>query len=281
MTFIRKRNLLRYNNQVIIKTYYCLEICLIGVASMAIVLTMLLLGTILGFIGAGGSGFIIAILTLVFNVPIHTALATSLTAMAFSSLSGAVSHYKEGNISVKAGLLVGVFGAFGAFIGSKIAAFIPTNDMHYLTAGMLFLSALLLVFRLFFMKKREEDTDAWSINSVRLMKAAILGIITGILSGTFGIGSTPFIQLGLLTFLGLSLRQSVGTTMLVIVPIAVGGGVGFLSEGFLDVMLLLQVLVGTMLGAYIGAKFTNLVPKAILKTAMIMTPALSALLLIV
>ncbi|MGE8204977.1 sulfite exporter TauE/SafE family protein [Heyndrickxia sp. NPDC080065] len=247
---------------------------------MAIVLTMLVLGAILGFIGAGGSGFIIAILTLVYKVPIHIALATSLTAMAFTSLSGAFSHYREGNISVKAGLLVGGFGAVGAFIGSKIAAFIPTNDMHYLTAGMLFLSALLLVFRLFFMKKREKNTDAWSINLVTLMKAAILGINTGILSGTFGIGSTPFIQLGLLTFLGLSLRQSVGTTMLAIVPIAVGGGVGFSSEGFLDVVLLLQVLVGTMLGAYFGAKFTNLVPKAILKTAMIMTPALSALLLI-
>lgn len=248
---------------------------------MAIVLTMLVLGAILGFIGAGGSGFIIAILTLVFKIPIHVALATSLTAMAFTSLSGAFSHYREGNISVKAGLLVGGFGAVGAFGGSKIASFIPTDDMHYLTGGMLFLSAILLVIRLFFMKKKEVTNDAWTLNTKLLMRAAILGIITGILSGTFGIGSTPFIQLGLLTFLGLSLRQSVGTTMLVIVPIAIGGGVGFSSEGFLDVTLLIQVLIGTMLGAYLGAKFTNLVPKGILKTAMILTPAISALILVV
>lgn len=131
------------------------------------------------------------------------------------------------------------------------------------------------------MKKKEVDNEAWTLNAKLLMKAAILGIATGILSGTFGIGSTPFIQLGLLTFLGLSLRQSVGTTMLVIVPIAIGGGVGFSSEGFLDVTLLIQVLIGTMLGAYLGAKFTNLVPKGILKTAMILTPAVSALILIV
>ncbi|QQZ09244.1 sulfite exporter TauE/SafE family protein [Heyndrickxia vini] len=248
---------------------------------MAIVLTMLVLGAILGFIGAGGSGFIIAILTLVFKIPIHVALATSLTAMAFTSLSGAFSHYREGNISVKAGLLVGGFGAVGAFVGSKIASFIPTDDMHYLTGGMLFLSAILLVIRLFFMKKKEVTNETWTLNTKLLMRAAILGIITGILSGTFGIGSTPFIQLGLLTFLGLSLRQSVGTTMLVIVPIAIGGGVGFSSEGFLDVTLLIQVLIGTMLGAYLGAKFTNLVPKGILKTAMILTPAISALILVV
>lgn len=65
---------------------------------MAIIITMLLMGVLLGFVGAGGAGFIIAILTLVFHIPIHVALATSLTAMAFTTLSGVVSHYTEGNV---------------------------------------------------------------------------------------------------------------------------------------------------------------------------------------
>ena len=48
--------------------------------SVAIIITMLVMGILLGFVGAGGAGFIIAILTLVFHIPIHVALATSLTA---------------------------------------------------------------------------------------------------------------------------------------------------------------------------------------------------------
>ncbi|MBB4826944.1 putative membrane protein YfcA [Sporosarcina luteola] len=246
---------------------------------MAIVLTMLLLGAILGFIGAGGAGFIIAILTLIFHVPIHAAVATSLTAMAFTSLSGAFSHYREGNISIKAGLLVGCFGAIGAFIGSKLAVFIPEQELHYYTGGMLLLSAALLVFRLFFLTSKKTERKE-NRHSLFLAKTIALGIITGLLSGAFGIGSTPFIQLGLLTFLGLSLRQSVGTTMLVIVPIAIGGGIGYSTEGLLHAKLLLQVLIGTMIGAYIGAKFTNVVPKPILKAAMIATPTVSGLLLL-
>ena len=51
--------------------------------SVAIIITMLVMGILLGFVGAGGAGFIIAILTLVFHIPIHVALATSLTTMAF------------------------------------------------------------------------------------------------------------------------------------------------------------------------------------------------------
>ena len=121
---------------------------------MEIIITMLVLGGVLGFIGAGGSGFIIAILTLIFNVPIHIALGTSLTAMAFTSLSGAFSHYREGNTSVKAGIVVGLFGAVGSFAGSKIAILIPSEYIQFFTAGMLFLSSLLLIIRLFLLKEK-------------------------------------------------------------------------------------------------------------------------------
>ena len=54
-----------------------------------------------------GAGFIIAILTLVFHIPIHVALATSLTAMAFTTLSGVISHYREGNVVLTIGGIVG------------------------------------------------------------------------------------------------------------------------------------------------------------------------------
>jgi uncharacterized membrane protein YfcA len=63
-----------------------------------IVATMFAVGLLLGFVGAGGSGFIIAILTVGFGFSIHTSLGTALAAMVFSSMSGAFSHYREGNI---------------------------------------------------------------------------------------------------------------------------------------------------------------------------------------
>lgn len=111
-------------------------------------------------------------------------------------------------------------------------------------------------------------------------KAVILGIVSGILSGTFGIGSAPFIQIGLMIMLNLSIRHSVGTTMLVIIPLAAGGGIGYITEGFVDYVLLVKVLIGTMCGAYVGAKFTNLMPKAVLKSAIFLTPAIAGLLLL-
>ena len=65
---------------------------------MLIFLAMLLLGGIVGFVGAGGAGVTIALLTAFFGVPVHTALGTSLAGMMFTTLSGSVSHFREGNI---------------------------------------------------------------------------------------------------------------------------------------------------------------------------------------
>lgn len=58
------------------------------------------------------------------------------------------------------------------------------------------------------------------------------------------------------------------------------GGLGYSSEGYLDYILLLQVLIGTMLGAYIGAKFTNYAPRMLLRFSMIMTPVLAGCMLL-
>lgn len=250
---------------------------------MAIIITMLLMGVLLGFVGAGGAGFIIAILTLVFHIPIHVALATSLTAMAFTTLSGVVSHYREGNVVLVIGGVVGGFGAIGSFIGSKFGSLIPAHLLHWFTAGMLFLSAIFMFIRLIMFQKRSQSSlkGHKELSKDNVIKCIFLGLVTGILAGALGIGSAPFIQLGLMVLLGLTIRQSVGTTMLVILPIAIGGGFGYSSEGYLDYVLLVQVLIGTMLGAYIGAKFTNYAPRMLLRFSMIMTPILAGCMLLV
>ena len=249
---------------------------------MVITLTMLLMGILLGFIGAGGSGFIIAILTVIYGVPIHTALGTSLAAMVFTTLSGTYSHFRQGNIDVRTGLTVGCFGAITSYLGSKIAGIIPVGSLHWLTAGMLFLSAVMLVIRLFIVNRLPDATKKEPKSpAILLLRAAFVGVVTGFLSGTFGIGSAPFIQLGLMVVLGLSVQKSVGTTMLVILPIALAGGTGYYFEGYFNLLLLVQVLAGTMIGSYIGAKFTNNVPLPILKSAMVLTPLMAGAILLI
>lgn len=249
---------------------------------MSIIFAMFILGLMLGFIGAGGAGIVIAVLSIVFSIPLHTALGTSLGAMVFTAFSGAYSHYRENNVVVKCGIAVGIFGAAGAFLGARFASLLPSGDLKWLTAGMLFVSALLLAIRVYFpewiysfAKGVSEPTGAqyW-------VAAGGVGLISGIMSGTFGIGGMPFIIIGLLTVFNMPVYQAAGTTMLVSLPIAFFGGIGYLISGYLDFSLLAKVVAGLMTGSYIGAKFTRRLPPVILKTTMVAIPVIGGLLLL-
>ncbi|WP_197035554.1 sulfite exporter TauE/SafE family protein [Paenibacillus sp. UNC451MF] len=251
--------------------------------STHIILVMFAAGLILGFVGAGGSGFIISILSTVFGFPIHTALGTALAAMLFSSASGTVSHYREGNITPRTGIVVGLSGAFGAWICSQLSVGIDETKLQWMTAGMLFLSAVVLWIRMGLAAKRnlsQPGPAALTAGAAFWFRACAIGIVCGALSGLFGIGSTPFIQIGLITLLRMPISQAAGTTMLIIIPIAVAGGAGYYGSGHLDLLLLAEVLAGIMTGSYIGAKFTKRLPLVYLKTAMVATPFVGAALLL-
>jgi uncharacterized membrane protein YfcA len=124
-----------------------------------IVATMFAVGLLLGFVGAGGSGFIISILTVGFGFSIHTSLGTALTAMVFSSVSGAFSHYHEGNIMLKTGVVVGGVGSVGAWVSSMVSHSIPGEELKWMTAGMLFLSGLVLWLRMLLVARRQQSHE--------------------------------------------------------------------------------------------------------------------------
>jgi uncharacterized membrane protein YfcA len=247
-----------------------------------ILFTMFLMGIVLGFTGTGGSGFIIALLVVAFGIPIHTALGVSLASMVFSTLTGSISHIREGNVNTRIGLSMGCFGALGAYAGTWISSGIDSNRLVWMTGSMLILSGILIWMRTRMVASKQQDgkQETFTMPMPYWISIMFSGIGTGLLSGVFGIGSTPFIQLALLIFFGLSLRQAVGTTMLVIVPIAVFASVGFMQNGNFDWLLLLQVTVGTMTGSYIGAKFTKRAPEIVLRLSMMSTPIAGGLLLL-
>lgn len=244
---------------------------------MIIFFTMLTLGLLLGFAGGGGAGFVLALLISVFNIPIHTAIGTSSASMVFTVLSGTASHLKEGNIKIKTGIIIGLFGAIGAYSGTFVSNMLPANILIWISASLLFLSAFLMWIRTrvteLVMEARKEDASYWLL-------ASVIGVITGFLSGCFGIGSTPLIQLGLIIFLKMSLYQAAATSMLILIPVSLSSAIGFAGKGFLDVMLLIQIVAGTMIGSYIGAKFTKRAPTYVLRTVLILLPIFGGLLLL-
>mgnify|MGYP002151919766 CR=1 FL=1 len=85
---------------------------------------------LLGFIGAGGGGVLIGILSGVFGLQIDKAIGTALAAMCVVTVFGAVSHYREGHVAPRIGLIVGVTGIVGAVIGAELGQQVPDRVLE-------------------------------------------------------------------------------------------------------------------------------------------------------
>ena len=91
----------------------------------------------------------ITLLTVGFGVPIHTALAVALASMVFTMLSGAVSHFREHEIILRTGAVIGLGGIIGAFVGANTSNLMPAEILSFMTALMISLSAIILYTRLY------------------------------------------------------------------------------------------------------------------------------------
>ena len=237
--------------------------------------SMLILGASIGFVGAGGAGVTITLLTVGFGVPIHTALAVALASMVFTMISGAISHFREHEVVVKTGAIIGIGGMLGAFIGANTSNIMPADYLSFMTASMICLSAVILYIKLYqgeWLARHMHVRDELLTGRKLWIYGLLAGVINGFLSGAFVIGAAAFIQISLLVIFGVPLLKSIGTCMMIILPISLAGGLGYLFNGRLDFPIFLQTLSGLMLGAWFGAKGTHLVPMPILKICIVLLP---------
>ncbi|WP_029546307.1 sulfite exporter TauE/SafE family protein [Selenomonas sp. AB3002] len=245
-----------------------------------IFLAMLIMGAVIGFVGAGGAGVTIALLTLAFQVPIHTAVAVALAAMTFTMLSGAYSHFREREVEVPTGLAMGLGGVMGAFIGANVSNLLPAPFLRTMTAIMLCASALLLytkVYQAEWLSRRFHPRQELLTGGKLYRLGIITGMVNGFLSGAFGIGAAAFIQITLMVLFGVSLLKSIGTCMMIILPMSAAGGLGYFFTGHLDLWIFIQTLTGQAIGAWFGAKYTHLAPLPLLRFAIVATPTIGGL----
>lgn len=240
-------------------------------------------GMLIGFIGAGGAGVMVTILTLVFDLPIHTAVGTALAAMLFTTISGSISHYREGNVVIGPGVVIGVGGMTGAVLGANLSQAIPEHILQPAAGAALWFLAFLVWLRMRLRNyiKAHPEGEVYRLSAPQLASGAGAGVLGGIASSFFGVGMAPFVQLALMTVMRLPLIQALGTTMLSLAFISLTGSMALASHGDVSLIHTLGVTVGMTAGSYVGAKFTRRAPLRLLRFAVVATPFLAGTMLIV
>ncbi len=102
----------------------------------------LIAGVLSGLFGIGGG--ILIIPSLIFFANFHTklALGTSLGAMLLPvGILGAYAYYQQGNVNIKASMLIGVGLFLGAYLGARLAHAIPGPTLQRMFAIFIVLMA--------------------------------------------------------------------------------------------------------------------------------------------
>lgn len=215
-----------------------------------------LIGLFVTIVGGGGGVFYVPVLTLFFGVPTQLAVATSLASVLPTTITGAISHNRLGNVNARIGVIFGAGGVIGTLLGAYIASMIPSAVLKKIFG--LFLLVLTIPMVLNALKRRERSYTEGSavLTGSKKFAGSLFGVASGTMAGLFGISGTPPVTAGLY-LLGLPAMVVVGTSIFVLTFNAVSGLVGYFMLGQFDLMLIILLGGGGALGAFLGPKLVK------------------------
>lgn len=216
-----------------------------------------LFGLIIGLsgsmLGGGGGFFFLPILSLILDVPVQTAVITSLVATLPICLVGSFVHYRNGNINFRIAFMFALAGIVGAFIGASITSRISANQLK-LSFGIYSILIAVNIAISTWRKKRTDTSDKTLQNNFGLFKtiqSAFLGLFAGTITGTFGTSGSAPVLAGLLA-LRIPLKMVIGTSLLIVLANTIFAVSAHFFIGKIDLTLVAFLTAGSTIGALAG-----------------------------
>lgn len=113
------------------------------------------------------------------------------------------------------------------------------------------------------MKSRAGET-ALDGSARSIIVLIVVGMLVGVLSGTFGIGGGTVI-VPALVWLGLSQRNAAATSTLAIVPTSISGVISYATGGHVDWLAAALLFCGMFVGGQIGSWLLSRLPELVLR----------------
>lgn len=234
----------------------------------------LIIGLTLGLTGGGGSIFALPLLTYGLHVAPRDAISVSLAAVALTAAFGAAGALRTKLVEYRAGLIFAVGGMLAAPLGVGLAQRIADSTILTAFALLMLIVAVSMwrrasrapqtagVVRADFIPAVLSDKDPLCRlepdHRLRLsgpcsVVLVLAGIVSGLLSGLFGVGG-GFLIVPALTFVTqLEIHRAVATSLLVITLIGLTGVGAVLVEGRpLPWLLTGLFIAGGFGGMYLG-----------------------------
>jgi uncharacterized membrane protein YfcA len=228
-------------------------------------------GLSLGLTGGGGAIFAVPLLVYGLGVSPREAVAISLAAVGATSFVGFLHRWRLGEVELRTGLLFAIAGMVGAPVGAWIASLIPEAILLLAFAGLMVIVAI----RLWQQAShpvlppaacpipeqqdgptcQRDATGALILTSRCAVLLLVVGVLTGVLSGLFGVGGGFVIVPALVLFSGMSIHRAVGTSLMVIALVSVSGVAAQACAGrVIDPVVTSLFIAGGIAGLFAGQR---------------------------
>jgi uncharacterized membrane protein YfcA len=218
-------------------------------------------GLVAGFFGSilglGGGIFIIPMLTLIFGLPMQTAVATSLVCVIATSSGAANLYVKSGLADIHLGMTLELGTTCGAILGGLLAGIVSHSVLSFVFSLLLLYAAISMV-----IKRDETECQTGGSSGQEISNYKVenypLGIIgsffAGNVSGLLGVGGgiikVPLMYLGM----KVPLKVATATSNFMIGVTAVASCFIYYSRGDLNLIVTAITVAGVFIGAMLGCR---------------------------
>jgi uncharacterized membrane protein YfcA len=180
------------------------------------------------------------------------------------STLGAISHYRKRNVRSHAFLILGISGAFGAFIASFFTGHFPIALLLIVLGLIVSYEAWALFHSSRVTGKNKINTndavpDAVPLQSKNrlLFLQVLIGFGVGFLGGLVGLILGSVRMPAMISILKMEPKVAVGTNLAAASVMGISGFVGHLINNNIDYLILIAMGPAAMIGGYVGARYTN------------------------
>ena len=232
-------------------------------------------GTLGAMLGLGGGVINVPLLIFLLGVPIHTASGASIIAVVATSSAAAVSYVRDDMANMRLGMFLELATTVGAVTGAFLVSFTSEATLKIVFGLSLLYAAgtMLLQSRRMERSWAQRPNDAiaerlklgGSYHDTARDETITYGVsntpatftisyIAGVLSGLLGIGGGGIKVPAMNAIGGIPMKVAVATSNFMIGVTAAASALVYIRNGYCDAFVTAPVVLGTLVGAFIGAR---------------------------
>lgn len=217
-------------------------------------------GVLSGLFGVGGGVIMVPAVNVLLGGSAINAIATPLPVILPTSLVGAFTYGRAGEISVRAARWAAGPGILGAAGGAYLTRHVNTHLLLSITAVLIVWTAARLI-------RGRPPRVPWRLGATPGWKYGFIGLVAGFISGLLGLGGGIVMVPAFTILIGMPLRRALGTSLLVIAALVIPGTAVHSWLGHVNWTIFLVLVLGVIPGARLGARIALGVAERTLRTA--------------